>query len=101
MLIGKTCFFKFRMLMASSTVFGSGLYSWSLPMMGVNDLFQVLGAAMVIDSGTIFLTGTVRRSAPDRFGIVFDNTWNYMSAEYPFVVADNDEIWAEGAYEIP
>lgn len=101
-LIGKTCFFQINVVMGSTTTYGTGTWSFSLPIaeQAVNDVVTGGNVVLAYDSsvtthfpGFIRLSGSQKCAAMTTAGVVF-------TSAVPFTWATSDQLGISGSYEI-
>lgn len=97
--IGNTLHFQILMVMASSTSFGSGQYSWSLPPGFTAAAFGDIcyGSALLLDSGTTWAVGACHRNTDTTISIT---TTSPVGSTFPWTWADNDRIHMSGTIRI-
>lgn len=105
--IGKTCFFRINVLMGSTTTYGTGTYTFSLPftaktLTGTSTLPAWAGSAMCIDSGTAYTLGILSvTSAATTCGVLQHATGSgFWSNTIPQTWANGDYLALEGCYEL-
>lgn len=94
--------FRIRIVAGSTTTFGSGNYSLSLPVPLLSG--EVLQASIqYIDGGSLFYHGApfLESGSTFRLGVVSNSVANIQSAmpTVPFTFANTDEIRVAGTYE--
>jgi hypothetical protein len=104
-IIGKTCFVRARVLMGSSTTYGTGAWYISLPV-SASTAYTIIMPATMLDNGTNWYSGTVnggRFGSTSRSEIQWQNTSGVavgIEATVPFTWGDTDEFEFNGSYEI-
>jgi hypothetical protein len=97
--IGNTVHFKIQVAMGGTTSFGTGVWTFSLPVSGQFQ-FRALGAAAALDSGTNYRVGMTYLTAAGTCSVVFDSDTNTVQPTQPFVWASGDALYIEGHYDI-
>ena len=103
--IGKTCFVRGRILMGSTTTYGSGAWLIGLPLPAIN-AYAIQLPSSLLDNGTAWYSGLMnggRNGNTSYSEIQVQNTGgtaNGISATYPFTWGDTDELSFNGSYEI-
>jgi hypothetical protein len=97
--LGQLIIFKLSLRMGSTTTYGTGTYSFSLPVTAhANDLLM-MGSALLLDSGTEWKVAGVQKDTSTTFKIYNEgNSGGGIGQTVPFTWADNDEIRVVGAY---
>lgn len=100
--VGKLVHFRVRIVMGSTTTFGSGSYSLSLPVpLVANGVLEA--SCQYIDGGTLFYHGApfLESASAFRLGLVSNAVANISSVSptSPFTWASTDEIRVAGTYE--
>lgn len=96
----KMCTLRADMLMGSTTTYGTGEYSFSLPFTAAASQIAV-GSAWALDSGTAFKIGVcVVVPGATTCSIYFDDAPSSASSTQPFTWASGDRLRFEVTYEI-
>jgi hypothetical protein len=104
--IGKTVFLRMYLTMGSTTTFGSGSWSWSLPEVAAavpgftgKPIWSSIAAGN--DTGTAVITGLLKvDSGASAFYIgAIGNNGSPWNATFPHTWANTDEIFVNFAYE--
>lgn len=83
---------QITLTMGSTTTYGSGAWSFSVPFAPSSSLAG-FGSAVALDSGTIFRVGTViANTGASTLGVYFDSDTAQASATRPFTWAQNDTL---------
>jgi hypothetical protein len=104
-LIGKTCFVRVRLLMGSSTNYGSGAWYISLPFTAAS-AYGVIMPSTMLNNGVNWYSGLVngaRLGNVSKTEIQWQNTGGTadgVSPTIPFTWGDGDELEFNGSYEI-
>jgi hypothetical protein len=103
--IGKTCFVRARVVMGSSTTYGSGAWYISLPV-SASTAYTIIMPATMLDNGTNWYSATVnggRLGSTSRSEIQWQNTSGVavsITSTVPFTWGSTDEFEFNGSYEI-
>jgi hypothetical protein len=103
--IGKTCFVRGRILMGSSTTYGSGAWLIGLPLPAASP-YGIQIPASILNNGTAWYSGLMnggRNSNTSYSEIQIQNTGGTadgISSTVPFTWGDIDELSFAGSYEI-
>jgi hypothetical protein len=101
--IGKTVLFRVKVVMGSTTTYGSGQMRWSLPFAPHADYVtwaSMQGNGYVQDtSAPSNLYRNLAAHAASAGCFLTDDAGNQLSAVVPFTFANGDTIYLAGAYE--
>lgn len=100
---GKTCSFWANLAFDATTVFGSGVWGFDLPLPingAVTGANAVLGLAMIYDVSTEFRTASLVFDGASRALAVADHSANYIGPTLPMVWAAGDGFRYGGTYEL-
>ena len=83
---------QIRMLIVSTTTFGTGIYTWSIPP-GYTMLFPMHGVASVFDTsaGTVF-GGIARLNSGTTIAIINTSNGAFWTSTAPITWADGDDM---------
>ena len=84
---GRVMIISISQTMGSSTTYGTGTYSWSLP---VSPWLICTGGAQALDAGTAFHIGTIHALAANTIGVVSEGAANIWGQLLPHTWAVND-----------
>lgn len=101
---GKMCWFNLRMVPGGTTTFGTGVYSWSLPLTAA-DADAIRAQGEIVDTGTAFWSTWARQSGPGStttsivLGSSGSTTSNVQPAS-PMTWVSTDQLVLAGEYEV-
>lgn len=92
------CYLTVQMVAGSTTTFGSGPWSFALPITCRSTLPQQ-GSALALDSGTLYYTG-ISVAAGTTAQVTFDATGSQTQSNIPFTWTTNDVLRFSVSYPI-
>ncbi len=95
--IGKMVFVDIALTCGSSTTFGTGAYSFALPVTASDTVGQTM-TAMLTDSGTAFYGGRALLATTATLQITTEGSPTAVGTAAPFTWAQNDAIKITGFY---
>jgi hypothetical protein len=96
--VGEMVFVQITMSMTGSTTFGTGTYSWSLPVNATTETL-CMGTAFMFDNGTSFRTGAVVYASATSINVGVDAGTTGIGATVPFTWANGDYITMSFSYK--
>lgn len=97
--IGKLVFFDISLQPGSTTTFGTGNYTWSLPVIASSSFGAGACPATILDSGTTNYLGIAVRVSATTFSINLDNSASVAGQTTPMTWANGDVLRVSGFYE--
>lgn len=97
-LVGKTCHFIVTLTAGSTTTFGTGTWTFSLPVTAVSGT-PVLGGCYLSDSGSPY-PGVTRQASTTEAWAVTALPGGFADATTPFAWGSGDTLRLQGTYEI-
>ena len=102
-LVGKTCYFRVALVMGSTTTFGTGTYTFTLPQtsVAVPNAVTMVGVGSVWDaSPSGRYTCTARLASTTTVELIVDTTGAQVGQTAPITFAQSDQIGIYGSYEM-
>lgn len=102
--IGDTVHFRVTLIMGTTTTYGTGVYSFTLPVTStsVGNAVMAVGTSIVFDSsGGTYHTGTAKLASTTTAQVVVDATGAVLGQTAPVTFATSDQVGIEGTYTIP
>ena len=96
---GKTVWFEVRVVAGGTTTFGTGTYSWALPLTAAA-ANRSTAFGYVEDTGTSRYV-CVAAMGTATFNLNFDGTNNQATSAVPMTWASTDTLTLQGEYELP
>lgn len=96
--IGRLVTFNFGLIVGSTTTFGTGTWTFTLPIVSVTTTDQT-GVAYYLDANGNHHTGNIRLTAASSFSLTPHALSNYVQATVPFTWATADQLQVSISYE--
>lgn len=99
--VGKTVIVSVNISMGSTTTYGSGAYSWSLPFAAANNGVRYHGGAWALDTGTNYYSGVTKCEPGSAAAQCYNSAaaGNAWSSAIPFTFGDTDQLSFTLIYE--
>ncbi len=99
--IGNLVYFTFYLSCGSTTTYGSGNYSYSLPVTAASNSVNYIITAWVYDSGTAYRIGAGRITAGGTtFKVYIDSATAETGPSVPMTWVSGDGLEVSGCYEV-
>ena len=101
--VGDLVYFNIKLVMGSTTTFGSGVYTFSLPIAMTASFNGITGYSMILDAGVAWYRGwipeTQYNAYTDKFNVI-KNDGTMLSNTAPITFGNGDAIYVWGVYHV-